>query len=51
MYEHLVTFEGATPILHPDKSAPALRETVRALREAYPDQPERWAAFVCATSG
>ena len=51
MYEHLVTFEGATPVLHPDKSAWALRQTARALRDAYPDQPERWAAFVCATSG
>lgn len=51
MYEHLITLEGATPVLHPDKSAQALRETARALRDAYPDQPERWAAFVCATSG
>lgn len=51
MYEHLVTVEDEEPTLHPEKSAHALRETARALRDAHPDQPERWAAFVCATSG
>jgi tetratricopeptide (TPR) repeat protein len=50
MYGHLVTSEEGIPVLHPENSAQALRETARALRDAHPDQPERWAAFVCATS-
>lgn len=50
MYDHLVTFEQGMPVLHPENSAHALRETACALRDAHPDQPERWAAFVCATS-
>lgn len=50
MYEHLVTARDGMPVLHPDKSAYALRATARALRDAQPDRPERWAAFVCATS-
>jgi hypothetical protein len=50
MYEHLVTADEGLPILHPDNSAHALRETACALRNAQPDQPERWGAFVCATS-
>ena len=50
VYDHLITHENETPILRPEKSAYALRETARAIRDAYPDQPERWAAFVYATS-
>ena len=50
MYDHLVTSEERTPVLHPENSAHALRETARALRDAHPDQPERWAPFVCASS-
>lgn len=50
MYEHLVTAGEGIPVLHPENSARALRETACALRNAQPDQPERWAAFVCATS-
>ena len=50
MYNHLVTFEEGMPVLHPENSAHALRETAYALRDAHPDQPERWAAFVCAAS-
>ena len=29
----------------------ALRDAARSLRDAYPDQPERWAPFICATTG
>ena len=50
IYEHLVTSEEGMPVLYPEKSAQALRDTARALRDAHPDQPERWAAFVCAVS-
>ena len=50
MYEHLLTNKGSIPVLHPENSAQALRETSRALRNEQPDRPERWAAFVCATS-
>ena len=45
MYEHLVTSEEGMPVLHPENTAHALRETARALRDAHPDQPERWAAI------
>lgn len=50
MYEHLITSEEGVPVLHREKSAQALRDTARTLRDAHPDQPERWAAFVCAAS-
>jgi len=50
MYGYLVTVEEGMPVLHPERSAYALRETARSLRDTHPDQPERWAAFVCATS-
>lgn len=50
MYEHLITSEEGMPVLHPEKSAQALRDTARTLRDEHPDHPERWAPFVCAAS-
>lgn len=51
MYEHLLTTDKGTPVLHPHRAPRALRDTARSLRDAYPDQPERWAPFICATTG
>jgi hypothetical protein len=48
-YEILVTTTAETPVLHPDNAARAVRQTARTLRDLYPGQPERWAAFICAS--
>ena len=50
IYDHLLTASGGTPVLHPENTAHALRQTARAIRDAQPENPERWAAFVCATT-
>ena len=50
VYDHLLTASGGTPALHPENTAHALRQTARAIRDAQPENPERWAAFVCATT-
>lgn len=47
MYEHLVTRDKGTPVLDPGNAPKALRDTARSLRDAHPDQPERWAPFIC----
>jgi surface antigen len=51
LYGHIVAVEEGTDCLYPQGSARALRETARALRDAYPGQPDRWAAFIHTASG
>jgi CHAT domain-containing protein len=50
LYAHIVTVEGGIACIYPQNSARELRQAARALRDAHPDEPERWAAFVHSTS-
>jgi CHAT domain-containing protein len=51
LYDQIVTVDGGTARLRPGDSGRALRAAARSLRDAHPDQPERWAAFVHTASG
>ena len=50
LYGQLVTVEGRATRFNPTDSAKGLRAVARALRDAHPDHPEHWAAFVHITS-
>ncbi|MGO9293064.1 MAG: CHAT domain-containing protein [Streptosporangiaceae bacterium] len=50
VYRHLVSHEATGPVLHPERAPHALREAARGIRGEHPGEPERWAAFVAATS-
>jgi len=50
LYGELVTAGNGTPALHPEGTPRAMREVCLAVRDAYPQHPERWVPFVSAGS-
>jgi hypothetical protein len=50
MYGELVTTGNRTPALHPEDTPKAIREVCCAVRNAYPQHPERWVPFASASS-
>ncbi len=50
MYEEMITTENGTPALHPEDTPRVMRQVCSAVRNAYPDHPERWVPFACTGS-
>jgi tetratricopeptide (TPR) repeat protein len=50
LYGELVTAGNGTPALHPEGTPRAMREVCLAVRDAYPQHPERWVPFASAGS-
>jgi hypothetical protein len=49
MYDQLIVHQDGIPAFRHAATPTALRRTALTIRDAYPHQPERWAAFVCTT--
>jgi tetratricopeptide (TPR) repeat protein len=45
-YRHLIARETTNVRLRPEQSAEALRRAACDMRDQYPDEPHRWAAFI-----
>ena len=50
LYGELVTAGNGTPALHPEGTPRVMREVCLAVRNAYPQHPERWVPFASAGS-
>ncbi len=50
LYGELITAGNGTPALHPKGTPRAMREVCLAVRDAYPQHPERWVPFASAGS-
>jgi tetratricopeptide (TPR) repeat protein len=50
LYGELVTAGNGTPALHPEGTPRVIREVCLAVRDAYPQHPERWVPFASAGS-
>jgi hypothetical protein len=50
MYGELISTGNGTPTLHPEDTPRVIREVCCAVRNSYPEHPERWVPFASTSS-